>query len=258
MKELSRSRLVYLALLFVIPLASQARNPYKKTFFEDVYPSADGTILSDVASNPGHCGACHYNFDGGGNRNPYGAEMEAAMDAGNSDEAAILAIAWDDSDGDGFPNETEITNTNSYSNTPTFPGLSVANLGGVSLVDVEDIEDYLTPSTGIDTNPPIVTVFNPNGGETATGNAATTVSWNATDASGIAGIDIYVSLDSGSNYTPVALNIPNNGNFTWFVSNRPTSNALIKVEAIDNAGNEGEDVSAAVFTIISTNGFPGT
>jgi len=223
-----------------------------------VYPSAETTVLDDVPSNPGHCGVCHYNFDGGGNRNPYGASIEDEMDAGSSDEAAILTIRWLDSDGDGFPNETEITNTNSYSNTPTFPGLSVANVGDASLVDVSDISDHLTPSTGVDTNPPTVTVFTPNGGETATGNAATTVSWTATDASGIAGIDIYVSLDSGSSYTPIALNIPNTGNFTWYVSNRPSSNAMIKVEAIDNAANEGDDESDAVFYIVSTNSFPTT
>jgi len=252
-----QSRSIHLATLIICigcTLGVQAKNQIRTAFF-DVYPSAIGTQLETLPSNAGHCGVCHYNFDGGGNRNPYGADIEAALDVYGKDyAAAVQAVAWNNSDSDGFPNETEITNTNSYSNTPTFPGLTVANVGDVSLVDIEDIEDYLTPSSGVDTTPPSVTLYTPNGGETATGNAATTISWNATDASGIAGIDIYVSLDSGTSYTPIALNIPNTGNFTWYVSNRDATTAKIKVEAIDNAANEGEDESDAVFTIVSPGG----
>ncbi|MEN7973291.1 MAG: multiheme c-type cytochrome, partial [Verrucomicrobiota bacterium] len=262
MKNSNRIWLAYtvaLLAIFISPCGTQAKNPIKTSFL-NVYPDADGTVLTSVPSNPEHCGLCHYNFDGGGNRTPYGTAIEAERAANGKDsEAAILTIRWFDSDGDGKLNEIEITDTNNYSNTPTFPGLSVANVGDVSLVDVEEIEDYLTPSTGVDTNPPTVTVYIPNGGETEIGNAATTIAWLAEDDEGtVVGIDLYVSLDNGSTYTPIVKGIPNTGNFTWFVSNRPTSNALIKVEAIDNAGNEGEDVSAAVFTIISTNGFPGT
>ena len=228
-------RLAALVICIGCSLSVQAKNPIKSSFL-NVYPDADGTVLIDLDSNAGHCGLCHYNFDGGGNRNPYGAAIEAERAANGKDsEAAILTIRWDDSDGDGFPNETEITdNMTSYDNTPTFPGLTVANVGGVSLVDVEDIEDHLTPSTGVDETDPTVALYTPNGGETATGNAATTISWNATDASGIAGIDLYVSLDSGASYAPIALGLPNTPNtFTWYVSNRRTTTAMIKVEAID-------------------------
>jgi hypothetical protein len=255
------SRLIHLTvrvLCLSFTLGVQAKNPIKSSFL-NVYPDADETRLTSVPSNLEHCGICHYNFDGGGNRNPYGAAIEAERAANGKDsEAAILTVRWLDSDGDGFPNETEITDTSSYDNTPTFPGLTAGNIGGVSLVDVSDISTNLTPSVGVDATPPSVTVFSPNGGETTTGNAATTVSWVATDASGIAGVEIYVSLDGGSSYTPVIKNLPNTGNFTWYVANRPTSKAMIKVEAIDNAANEGDDESDAVFTIISTNTFPTT
>ncbi|MCK4563866.1 MAG: hypothetical protein KAU94_04240, partial [Verrucomicrobia bacterium] len=234
----------------------QAKNPIKTSFL-NVYPAADGSRLTSLQSNTEHCGICHYNFEGGGNRNPYGAAIEARRAANGKDsEEAIDFIRWYDSDGDGSPNEIEITdNMASYDNTPTFPGLTVANVGGVSLVDVEHIEDYLTPSSGVDETDPTVTLYTPDGGETATGNAPTTISWLANDANGIAGIDIYVSLDSGVSYTPIALSLPNTPNtFTWYVSNRSSSNAMIKVEAIDNAGNEGEDESDAVFTIVNPGG----
>ena len=65
--------------LFVL-IASQAfgRNPYRKAFFT-VYPSAENTQLDDLPGNAGHCGVCHYDFDGGGTRNWYGAAVEIAL-----------------------------------------------------------------------------------------------------------------------------------------------------------------------------------
>ena len=74
---------------------------------------------------------CHYNFDGGGPRNPYGA----AFEAGGKTLAALIAIEGDDSDGDGFSNIDEITNAAYFPNSPTFPGLSSANDDLVSTVD---------------------------------------------------------------------------------------------------------------------------
>ena len=46
-----------LALIMIsgVSQESQARNNIKSAFF-DVYPDADGTVLTDVLSNGGHCG----------------------------------------------------------------------------------------------------------------------------------------------------------------------------------------------------------
>ena len=68
---------------------------------------------------------------------------------------------------------------------------------------------YLTPATATDTTPPVVQVIIPNGGETFTGNRATNVTWTATDASGIASVNLYVSLDNGATYQPIALGLAN-------------------------------------------------
>ena len=189
------------------------------------------------------------------NRNPYGAAVEAERAAnGDNSTLAIRTVAGLDSDGDGYPNNIEITST-SYDNTPTFPGLTVGNLGDTSNVLESEIATNLTPSIGVDNTPPSVTVWTPVGGATATGNLPTTITWLATDASGIAKIEIYLSLDGGSSYTPIAKNLPNNpSSFTWYVGNRPSSNAMIKVEALDTAGNEGADESDAVFTVVSPEG----
>ena len=228
---------------------AQARNPYRSNFF-DAYPSAVGTAIETVPSQPTHCGVCHFDFAGGGTRNPYGLAVEAT----DRSVAAILGLGGLDSDSDGFSNDIEITDTVNFVNTPTFSGLTPANIGQVSNVDVADIQSHLVPSTGGDTTPPSVTMLVPNGGETYVANTGTTVEWFADDASGIAAINLYVSLDNGTTFKPVAQGLSNTGTHTWFPANRPTTQAIFRVEAVDNAFNVNEDDSDAVFTIESPPG----
>jgi mono/diheme cytochrome c family protein len=232
----------------------QAKAPIRTAFFNE-YPSAVGTQIETLPSNSGHCGVCHYDFNGGGARNPYGADLEANI-SGKDYAAAIQAIANEDSDGDGLTNIVEITDTNNFGNTPTFPGLSSANSNLVVNVDAADIAPYLFPSTGEDNDPPLVAVTAPNGGETATGNDPLLITWTASDSgSGLSGIELYLSLDNGVTWKHITKTLPGSDtSFEWFVSNRPSSNALIRVEAYDNAGNDASDSSDAVFTIVSPPG----
>ena len=229
---------------------AHARNPYRKAFFQ-AYPQAKGSVLDNVPSHAGHCGVCHYDFGGGGTRNPYGLSVEATT---NRDKDDILGLGGADSDGDGFSNSKEITDTTTFSNTPTFPGLTPANLSSVSNVDTADIRNHLVPATGSDTTPPTVAVIVPNGGETYVANTGTIIQWIAGDAGGIAAVDLYVSLDSGTTFSPVALGLSNAGTYEWFPANRPTNQALFRVVATDNAFNTAADESNAVFTIESPPG----
>ncbi|MHC5173941.1 MAG: Ig-like domain-containing protein [Planctomycetota bacterium] len=249
MRKKHSSYLLWVALAVICVTSTvHARKPYRTNFF-NAYPNAVGSVLDDVSSNPGHCGVCHYDFDGSGLRNPFGE----AVFATDRSEAAILALGSLDSDGDGFSNDVEITDTITYGNTPTFPGLKASNVGGVINVALTDIQTNLTPSTGSDTTPPVVTVITPIGGETLTANAATTVQWTATDTdgSGVASITLYLSLDNGSTFSLVAESLSNTGSYTWFPANRPSTVAIFRVEATDNAFNVGSDDSDAVFEIAS-------
>jgi hypothetical protein len=232
-----------------LTVSVHARNPYRKQFF-DAYPGATGSVLDSVPSRSNHCGVCHYDFSGGGARNPYGLAVEATP---NRNAADILSLGGLDSDGDSYSNSVEIT-SGAYDNTPTFPGYTPSNVGGVSNVALADIQDHLVPSTGADTTPPAVTVITPNGGETLTANQSTTVEWTASDVGGIASVSIYLSLDNGATFSPVAISLPNTGSYTWFPANRPSTEAILHVEATDNAFNVGSDVSDAVFTIASPPG----
>jgi hypothetical protein len=172
----------------------------------------------------------------------------------NGRRQAVQSIENEDPDGDGFSTLTEVTDVASFTNTPTFPGLTPAIVGGVTSVDVTEIQTHLIPSTGGDTTPPDVTVIVPNGGETYVANAGTTVQWTASDDSGIAAIDLYLSNDNGATYLPVAMGLPNSGSHTWYVANRPTTEAMFRVVATDNAFNVGQDDSDGVFTVESPPG----
>jgi hypothetical protein len=237
----------------LVPIQSlQARPNIRDAFFTD-YPNAVGTVLDSVPSHTTHCGVCHYDFSGGGTRNPYGASIEAALpnfpNTAQGRQQAILSVENLDADADGFSAVIEVTDTVDFVNTPTFPGLTPANVGNVVNVALTDIEDYLVPSTGSDTTPPSVTVLYPNGGEVLVGDAAATVQWQATDASGIARVDLLLSDDDGATFRTLAEGIGNAGTYTWYVPNRPTTLARVRIVAIDNAFNTGYDTSDAAFTI---------
>ncbi len=124
-KMLARPFLLGLALFLFIPQDAWTRPVIRRGFF-NAYPSAVGSVLDNVPSKAGHCGVCHYDFNGSGTRTPYG---EALKNTGITlkDDAAVSNAVWmirnSDSDGDGFSNLTEITDTTSLTSTRLlFPG----------------------------------------------------------------------------------------------------------------------------------------
>jgi len=249
---------IFLTLLVALSATEAlARNNIRDAFFA-VYPDAVGTPIETVPSHLNHCGVCHYEFSGGGPRNPYGLAVEAALEGFPSNPSgrrqAILSVENQDADGDGFSAVTEITDTVTFANTPTFPGLTPANVQSVTSVDVLEIQNFLVPSTGGDITPPQVTVIMPNGGEVLVGNVATTVQWSATDVSGVAAIDLFLSDDNGVSFKPIAQRLSNTGSHTWYVANRPTTLAIVRVVATDNAFNVGQNESDGVFTVESPPG----
>jgi hypothetical protein len=240
-------------LLATFSSTSDARPPIRRAFF-DVYVSAVGSRLDDLPNNTRHCGVCHFDFAGGGPRNPYGLDVEVAIPQFPTEEDAILAVENEDSDNDGYSNLVEITDTINFDNTPTFPGLTAGNVGGVSNVNVAEIQNHLTPSGGSDVTPPDVTVIAPNGGESFDAGTVQTVMWTATDSSGIAYVDIFLSDDDEVSFKPIARGEENDGSFSLFVPNLPGTHSYIRVLARDNAGNPGWDESDDEFIIVATPG----
>jgi hypothetical protein len=240
---------LFTSIILLIATTVSARNPIRRSFF-NTYTSAKDSRLDDLPSNAGHCGVCHYDFDGGGTRNWYGAALEVARGIYPDDESAILSIENEDNDGDGYSNLTEITSL-LFDNTPTFPGLRGSDTTSVSNIPIGEIRAYLTPAGGSDTTPPDVTVHVPAGGENWNAISTYAVTWTATDASGIGYIDIWHSDDGGSTFKQVAGQEPDDGTFDWFVPNRPGVNNMIRVVARDSVGNFGSAWSGT-FTVTGT------
>lgn len=249
-----------LTLCLVAGLVSQTQaRPNIRSAFFDAFPEAVGTAIDTVPSHPDHCGVCHYDFAGGGLKNPWGMRIEQVLpdfaNNPNGRKQAILSIQNEDPDGDTHSTFIEATDLTNFVNTSTFPGLTPANFSNVSNVDLADIQGHLVPSTGSDTTPPDVTVIAPNSAVTLTANEATSIDWIATDTGdGIAAIDLFVSLDGGATFRPIAQSLPNTPPYTWYPANRPTSSAIVRVVATDNAFNTGQDDSDVVFTIDSPSG----
>lgn len=69
------------------------------------------------------CGVCHQRWEGTGGRNPYGTAVEQQLYLGKSIVDAILDIANEDTDLDGFLNGDELANHR------TLPGYNCSNYG---------------------------------------------------------------------------------------------------------------------------------
>lgn len=243
-----------LSLFALSALPLQARAPIRSAFF-GVYTNAVGSKLDNLTGKPGHCGVCHYDFNGGNTRNPYGAGVEARYNANSKNATeAVTYVRGQDPESDGYTTDTEVTNVTAYANTPTFPGLKtsntnlVVNLNGAQLAE---LAGFLTPTIGGDTTPPSVALLTPNGGQTLTANLATNVAWSASDASGIAFINLFLTTNNGGSWQQIARGLNGVTNFSWVPADRPTTQARIRVVAADIYGNTNADNSDSVFTIRS-------
>lgn len=249
---------VLIGSLLLVPGSAPAKQQIRQAFFA-VYPNAVGSRLDVLPSTGGeHCGVCHYKFGGGGDRNPFGQAVEAALgnypNNDNGRQQAIMSIENEDSDGDGFSQLIEVTDEVNFGNTPTFPGLTPDNVNMVSEVDVNDILAYLVPEEGADVEAPTVTVITPDGGESWEGGSAQTVTWNAIDNVDVVSVDIFYRDGESEDWKMIGRGLDNTGVFQWFVHNTPTADARVRVLARDAMGNEGDDMSDNVFTIVQQPG----
>jgi hypothetical protein len=103
-----------------------------------------------------------------------------------------------------------------------------------------------------DDTPPEVTVTQPNGGELWYPDAIENVTWTATDSNGIDSVNVYYSVDGGSNYTLIASDVENDGIHPWTIPFTPSDSALVTIVAYDSFMNVGSDTSDAMFAIVDT------
>lgn len=102
----------------------------------------------------------------------------------------------------------------------------------------------------LDQTAPSLTLGSLTGGQVIAGSGSYTINYSASDANlASSPISIYVSSDSGANYSAVATNINNSGSYSWVVPNVNSSTYRVRVTATDKAGNITTASSSSDFTI---------
>jgi hypothetical protein len=97
--------------------------------------------------------------------------------------------------------------------------------------------------------PPVVTVFEPNGGEVLEYGTDHEIRYEATDNARV-WITILLSVDSGLTFPDtIASGEWNDGSYIWPVPDLDSRTARIKVVGADDAQNTGSDISDADFTL---------
>jgi hypothetical protein len=100
-----------------------------------------------------------------------------------------------------------------------------------------------------DKSGPAVQVVSPNGGETLNVNEEDTIKWVATDLFGVDSVNLYYSTNNGGSWLVISNNEPNDSSYAWTVPDTPSDSCLVRVRAYDPSGNQGTDISNAVFII---------
>ncbi len=96
----------------------------------------------------------------------------------------------------------------------------------------------------LDRIPPAVTVLAPMWGEVWTYGDVQTVRWEATDAGGVAAVDLHLSRDGGATYAQtLATALANTGSWSGSLRGGPGEDLRLRVTAHDATGNAGQAVS---------------
>ncbi|MDD3285766.1 MAG: Ig-like domain-containing protein, partial [Patescibacteria group bacterium] len=106
----------------------------------------------------------------------------------------------------------------------------------------------------IDSTPPAVSVLTPNAsGINLKGGASYNITWSAADTNlDTNNVVLAYSSNNGSSWTNIATTT-NSGTYSWTVSGPETIAGLIRVTAVDLAGNSSSDASDNVF-VVDNNG----
>jgi len=111
----------------------------------------------------------------------------------------------------------------------------------------------------LDYRPGSINVIAPNGGEVVAQGGQRDITWSAQDYEASYPMNIYFSADGDKNYTAIAENIPNRGEYLWSVAVAETQKGIIKVvDAFDSAVFDVSDKSFKVATTEETSDYLST
>jgi subtilisin family serine protease len=209
--------------------------PYPIASFSSRGPSdCDGVTIKPEVSGPGV--SVYSSYPGGGYARMSGTSMAGPHVAG-----VVALMRQANPNADVATIKTVLMNTSRDLGTA-----GEDNTYGWGVIDAyAAVVAVMEP----DTEPPVVTVTAPNGGETLNVGTVYTITWTATDNVGVTQTSLYYSYDGGSNYNHIDDIAGNPGTYDWTVPGTASSQCLVQIYAYDAAANEGSDVSDAYFTI---------
>jgi hypothetical protein len=107
-----------------------------------------------------------------------------------------------------------------------------------------------------DSIPPTVKVTEPAAGQSITASSEVNITWTSADNVGVARHDIALSTDGGATFpVTIAAGLPGNAqSFRWTAPSIQTTEARIRVTAVDAANNQGVDSGSGNFSIITGTG----
>ena len=132
-----------------------------------------------------------------------------------------------------------------------FTGWSGDTTGTMNPFTVTVGRSFSYTATFADTARPAVAVVSPNGGEGWVFGTTQDITWSATDNVGVATVTLeYSTSGSEGPWLPIASGQPNTGTYSWLVPAPATTQAVVRVTAVDAVSNAAIDTSDAVFAVV--------
>ncbi|MCE2652765.1 MAG: agmatine deiminase family protein [Planctomycetaceae bacterium] len=134
------------------------------------------------------------------------------------------------------------------------PGKTVVQINSQSLVTLAGVMHCIVmhvPRHRGGLNPTAV-MQEPLPGASLSAGSTFDVRWLTDDDVQVTGVDLELSLDSGTTWTPIRSNVPDSSGLLWTVPNLNTTTARFRITARDAEGRTGSDTMTGDFAITGT------
>ncbi len=106
-------------------------------------------------------------------------------------------------------------------------------------------------------DPPEVDVTNPTGGEELHAGDEVEITWETTEGDDpVESINLAYSTDAGESWNNIETDLPYTSSYQWTVPNEHSTECLVRVQAVDESGRIGQNVSADLFDILGVSPEP--
>jgi C1A family cysteine protease len=128
----------------------------------------------------------------------------------------------------------------------TTQGTSYSTVTPTSTPDAIPTTTPMPTTATSDTRVPAVTITAPRPYSSISPGSLVQVAWSSQDNIGVAGVDIEYSNDQGKTWVTAAVNLSGAGTYSLTVPADASGTFIIRVRAIDSAGNEGSSTRSCI------------